>query len=48
MCYRISPIIQPALAHHEGKALNFGCCELRFLESIMTTAKARALPMVDA
>lgn len=47
VCYRISPIIQRTLAHHEGRALNFGCCELRFPESILATAKARALHMVD-
>jgi ArsR family transcriptional regulator len=46
VCYRISPIIQRALAHQEGKALNFGCCELRFPESILTTVKSRARHMV--
>lgn len=48
VCYRISPIIQRALAHQEGKALNFGCCELRFPESILATAKSRARHMVHA
>ncbi|MBX3328393.1 MAG: metalloregulator ArsR/SmtB family transcription factor [Nitrospira sp.] len=48
VCYRISPIIKRALANQEGKALNFGCCELRFPESILATAKSRALHMVHA
>lgn len=48
VCYRISPIIQRALAHQEGKALNFGCCELRFPEFILATAKSRARHMVHA
>ncbi len=48
VCYRISPIIQRALAHQEGKALNFGCCELRFPESILATAKSRTRHMVHA
>lgn len=48
VCYRISPIIQRALAHQEGKALNFGCCELRFPESLSATAKSRARHMVHA
>lgn len=46
--YRISPIIKRALANQEGKALHFGCCELRFPESVLTTAKSRALHMVHA
>ena len=48
VCYRISPIVQRALAHREGKALNFGCCELRFPESILATAKSRVLHMVHS
>lgn len=48
VCYRISPIIQRALTHQEGKALNFGCCELRFPESILATAKSRARLMTHA
>ena len=48
VCYRISPIIQRALAHQEGKALNFGCCELRFPESILAAARSRARHMVHA
>jgi ArsR family transcriptional regulator len=48
VCYRISPIIQRALAHQEGKALNFGCCELRFPESILATARSRTRHMVHA
>jgi DNA-binding transcriptional ArsR family regulator len=46
VCYRISPIIRRALANQEGKALNFGCCELRFPESVLATAKSRALHMI--
>lgn len=46
VCYRISPIIKRALANQEGKALNFGCCELRFPESVLATAKSRALHMI--
>ena len=46
VCYRITPIVQQALADRRGKALNFGCCELRFPESVLATAKSRALPMV--
>lgn len=48
VCYRISPIVQRALADQEGKALNFGCCELRFPESVLATAKSRALHMVHS
>jgi DNA-binding transcriptional ArsR family regulator len=46
VCYRIAPIIQRALANRQGKALNFGCCELRFPE--LATAKSRALHMVHS
>jgi len=48
VCYRISPMVQRALANQEGKALNFGCCELRFPESILATAKSRTRHMVHA
>jgi DNA-binding transcriptional ArsR family regulator len=48
VCYRITPIIQRALANRQGKALNFGCCELRFPESVLATAKSRALHMVHS
>jgi DNA-binding transcriptional ArsR family regulator len=48
VCYRISPIIKRALANRQGKALNFGCCELRFPESVSATAKSRALHMAHA
>lgn len=43
VCYRIAPIVQRALANRQGKALNFGCCELRFPESVLTTMKSRVL-----
>jgi len=46
VCYRIAPVIQRALTDRQGKALNFGCCELRFPESVLATAKSRALHMV--
>ncbi len=48
VCYRISPIVQRALANRQGKALNFGCCELRFPESILATVKSRALHMTHS
>lgn len=48
VCYRITPIVQRALAHRQGKALNFGCCELRFPESVLATVKSRALHMVHS
>ncbi|MBK9308371.1 MAG: winged helix-turn-helix transcriptional regulator [Nitrospira sp.] len=41
VCYRITPVMQRALAGRQGKALDFGCCELRFPESVLATAKAR-------
>jgi len=34
VCYRVSPTIRRALAHQQGQALNFGCCELRFPEPV--------------
>jgi DNA-binding transcriptional ArsR family regulator len=46
VCYRIAPVVQRALANRQGKALNFGCCELRFPESVLASAKSRALHMV--
>lgn len=48
VCYRIAPIVQRALANRQGKALNFGCCELRFPESVLATVKSRALHMVHS
>jgi len=48
VCYRIAPIVQRALADRQGKALNFGCCELRFPESVLATAKSRALHMLHS
>ena len=48
VCYRITPIVQRALSDRQGKALNFGCCELRFPESVLATAKSRALHMVHS
>lgn len=42
VCYRVTPEIQRALAKGQGRALDFGCCELRFPESaLMTIARAR-------
>ena len=37
VCYRVSPAIQRALADRQGQALDFGCCELRFPESVLIT-----------
>jgi ArsR family transcriptional regulator len=48
VCYRIAPIVQRALANRQGKALNFGCCELRFPETVLARAKPRALHMVSS
>ena len=45
VCYRITPVMQRALAGRQGKALDFGCCELRFPESVLATTKTRALQM---
>lgn len=35
VCYRVSPAIQHALGNSQGQALNFGCCELRFPETVL-------------
>lgn len=35
VCYRIAPAVQRALANRQGQALNFGCCELRFPETVL-------------
>ena len=35
ICYRITPTIQRALANRQGQSLDFGCCELRFPESVL-------------
>ena len=45
VCYRITPVMQRALAGRQGKALDFGCCELRFPESVLAATKMRALQM---
>lgn len=45
VCYRITPVMQRALAGRQGKALDFGCCELRFPESVLAATKTRALQM---
>ena len=37
VCYRISPAIQRALENRQGQALDFGCCELRFSETVLMT-----------
>lgn len=37
VCYRIAPTVQRALANRQGQALNFGCCELRFPETVLAT-----------
>ena len=45
VCYRITPVMQRVLAGRQGKALDFGCCELRFPESVLAATKMRALQM---
>lgn len=45
VCYRITPVMQRALAGRQGKALDFGCCELRFPESVLAATKTRTLQM---
>lgn len=35
VCYRIAPTVRRALANRQGQALNFGCCELRFPETVL-------------
>jgi len=47
VCYRIAPIVGRALATRRGKALDFGCCELRFPDSVRTTIKDRKLNMAS-
>jgi ArsR family transcriptional regulator len=34
VCYRIAPRVQHVLANRQGRALNFGCCELRFQDPV--------------
>ena len=36
VCYRIAPTVKRALANRQGQALNFGCCEVRFPETVLT------------
>lgn len=35
VCYRIAPTVRRALAHRQGQALSFGCCELRFPDATL-------------
>ncbi len=35
VCYRVAPGIRRSLAHPRGQALDFGCCELRFPQSVL-------------
>ncbi len=35
VCYCIAPTVRRALANRQGQALNFGCCELRFPETVL-------------
>lgn len=37
VCYRIAPTIQQVLANRQGHTLNFGCCELRFPETVLAS-----------
>src|SRR5215510_9132060 len=42
VCYHVSPTIRRGLAHRQERSLNFGCCELRFPESVfVATTHAR-------
>ncbi len=45
VCYRITPVMQRALAGRQGKALDFGCCELWFPESVLAATKTPASDM---
>lgn len=35
VCYPIAPTVQRALANRQGQAPNFGCCEVRFPETVL-------------
>lgn len=48
VCYRIAPVVRRALTTRQGKALDFGCCELRFPDSVWATIKARKLNMISS
>lgn len=37
ICYRVTPAVQRALAQGQGQALDFGCCELRFPQTVLLT-----------
>lgn len=39
VCYRVTPAIQRALANRQGQALDFGCCELRFPETVLLSIR---------
>jgi DNA-binding transcriptional ArsR family regulator len=39
VCYRVTPAIQRALAHRQGQALDFGCCELRFPDEALLSIR---------
>ena len=39
VCYRVTPAIQRALANRQGRALDFGCCELRFPEAALLSIR---------
>ncbi|UVT18267.1 MAG: winged helix-turn-helix transcriptional regulator (plasmid) [Nitrospira sp.] len=41
VCYRIAPRVQHVLANRQGRALNFGCCELRFPDPVLSHGKHR-------
>ncbi len=41
VCYRIAPRVQHVLANRQGRALNFGCCELRFPDPVFRQVKRR-------
>jgi DNA-binding transcriptional ArsR family regulator len=37
ICYRIVPQVQRVLRNHEGQALDFGCCQVTFPETVLST-----------
>ncbi len=48
ICYRIVPIVGRTLTSRRGKALDFGCCELRFPDSVWATIKTRKSNMASS
>jgi ArsR family transcriptional regulator len=36
ICYRIAPHVHRALRDHQGKALDFGCCQVTFPQTVLS------------